>query len=62
MMKTEDILVRERELRAMREALAAYIVAFEFDRIATYEVPSTMTGDASIGPRGDDPTESPRGA
>ncbi len=57
-MKTEDILERETELLAMREALAAYIVVFEFDRIAADDGPSTRTSSPSSGPRVDGPLES----
>lgn len=57
-MKTEDILERETELRAMREALAAYIVVFEFERIVVHDGLPTKISSSPSGPGADGPFES----
>lgn len=57
-MKTEDILERESELRAMREALTAYIVVFELDSVPAHDGPSPKTDSPPSGPRVDGSLES----
>ncbi len=58
-MKTEDILAYEAEVRAMREALATYIVVFEFEESGRGEALGdgrqvapdySLTGSGDAGP------------